>query len=78
METAQPTTFSLLFLIPLLPLIGAAINLTLGKHIQDRFGKGAIHGLAIAMPGLSALIALFGVLPGVLHNHAGVTQHLWD
>ncbi|MFH1811131.1 MAG: proton-conducting transporter membrane subunit [Pseudomonadota bacterium] len=77
-DLSEPTTSSLLFLIPLLPLLGALVNLTLGKHIQDRFGKAPIHWLAILMPGLSAVIGWTVVLPGVIHNKAGLYQYLWD
>ncbi len=38
---------SLLFLIPLLPVLGAVVNGILGSTIQARFGKKAVHGIAI-------------------------------
>ena len=76
--TAGPQSSSLLFLIPLLPLIGASINLLFGKRIQDKMGKAPIHGLAILMPGLSALIAWTLILPKVIAHKPGLHQHLWD
>src|SRR5215475_5263887 len=49
---------SLLWLIPLFPLIGATINGLFGKKIQEKFGKTAIHAIAIGAMAVSALIAL--------------------
>src|SRR5215831_20220890 len=49
---------SLLWLIPLFPLIGATINGLFGKKIQDKFGKTAVHTIAIGSMAVSALIAL--------------------
>jgi len=48
-----------LWLIPVLPLIGALINGTLGMNLHRRYGEKPIHTVAIAMPGLSFLIALY-------------------
>src|SRR5512136_158804 len=47
-----------LWLIPLFPAIGAAINALLGVRIQRALGKKAIHGVAIGMMTLSFLVAL--------------------
>src|SRR4051794_22266880 len=41
------TPVSYLRFIPLLPLIGAAMNGILGAPIQKRFGKGAINLIAV-------------------------------
>ena len=54
--------FNLLVLIPLFPLIGAAINGIFGKLIQDRFGKKAIHTVAIGAMTLSLLVTLVAFL----------------
>ncbi len=48
--------FGFLWLVPLFPLVGAAINGILGKRLQDRFGRKAVHGIAIgAMLGAAAV-----------------------
>jgi NADH-quinone oxidoreductase subunit L len=49
---------SLLWLIPLFPLLGATINGLFGKKIQDKFGKTAIHSIAIGSMAIAAIIAL--------------------
>ena len=45
MHEAAPVLqeFPLLFLVPLLPLIGAVWNGVMGKTMQRRFGHAAIH-----------------------------------
>src|SRR5579883_3255371 len=48
-----------LFLIPLLPFLGATINGIFGKKLQDRFGKAAVHTIAIGAMALSAAVALY-------------------
>jgi len=54
----QVVEFGGLFLIPLFPLIGAAINAILGYHLQKRFGRWAVHTIALA-----AVVASFGAGP---------------
>src|SRR5215831_13740992 len=49
---------SLLWLIPLFPLIGATINGLFGKKIQDKLGKSAVHAIAIGAMALSAIVAV--------------------
>src|SRR5262249_8932469 len=49
---------SLLWLIPLLPLLGAAINGLVGKKLQDRFGKKAVHTVAIGSMVLASIVAV--------------------
>ncbi len=71
--------FPLLFLIPLLPLIGAAYNGLLGPRLQRRFGKGVVHLPAIVLPWASFVIALAAFIT-LSRQEAGsaVYQHLWD
>ena len=54
----QTTPYHLLFLIPLLPLIGATINGLLGKRLQDKVGKAAVHTIAIGAMAGAAVVAL--------------------
>src|SRR5690349_1222822 len=49
---------SLLVLIPLFPLLGATINGLFGKKIQDKFGKTAVHSIAIGSMVIAAIIAV--------------------
>src|SRR5262245_60766811 len=56
LQTTHP--YKLLLLIPLFPFIGAAINGIVGKKLQDRFGKRAVHAIAIGAMCLSALFAI--------------------
>ncbi|HEX7598803.1 MAG TPA: proton-conducting transporter membrane subunit, partial [Polyangia bacterium] len=55
-EPLAITHVNFLWLIPLFPLIGAFINVTLGLRLQRRFGKQVNHGIAIG-----AMVASFGV-----------------
>jgi len=50
-------TVSWLFLIPLFPLLGAAINALAGAAIQKRWGKRANHAIAIGAMVLSCVVA---------------------
>jgi NADH-quinone oxidoreductase subunit L len=61
----QPESFPLLRFIPMLPALGAAVNLIFGAKIQARFGKKPIHYLAcgtVAVSFLLALVAFFKML----------------
>jgi NADH-quinone oxidoreductase subunit L len=49
---------SWLWLIPLFPFIGAALNAFFGKRLQDTIGKKAVHTIAIGMMTLSAIVAV--------------------
>jgi len=53
--TPAPT----LWLIPLLPMIGAAILGVLGAPLQRRFGKGIVSAVAVGAMGLSTLVAIY-------------------
>src|SRR5262249_46251392 len=48
-----------LWLIPLLPLLGAAINGILGATLQKRFGKPVIHGIAVGVMALAGILAWY-------------------
>ncbi|RMH72747.1 MAG: NADH-quinone oxidoreductase subunit L [Gemmatimonadetes bacterium] len=47
----------IIWLIPILPLLGAAINGFFGKKVQTTFGKTPIHLLACGTVGLSFILA---------------------
>jgi len=47
-----------LWLIPLFPFVGAVLNGFFGKKLQDRFGKSAVHTIAIGMMTLAAIVAI--------------------
>jgi NADH-quinone oxidoreductase subunit L len=59
-----------LWLIPLFPFVGAVINGLFGKKLQDRFGKAAVHTIAIGMMTLAAAVAL-----GAFVKLLGVPAH---
>jgi NADH-quinone oxidoreductase subunit L len=46
--------------IPLLPLLGASINLLIGARIQRRYGRGAVAAIATVLPALSFVIVVAG------------------
>ena len=48
-----------LWLIPLLPAVGAFINLVFGALIQKRLGKTPIHAVAVGTMVLSSCVAIF-------------------
>src|SRR5687767_8710778 len=50
---------SLLWVIVLAPLVGAAINGIFGKLIQDRFGKKANHAIAVGAMLVAAAFAVY-------------------
>jgi NADH-quinone oxidoreductase subunit L len=55
-------TSTLLRWIPLLPLIGAAINFLVGARIQKKFGRGGVAGLATLMPAMSFVLVVMSFL----------------
>ena len=55
----QVHPWSLIRLLPLFPFIGAVINGLFGKKIQDKFGKSAVHSIAIGVMGCAAVVAIF-------------------
>jgi NADH-quinone oxidoreductase subunit L len=70
--------FPLLFLIPFLPLLGAAYNGLLGARLQKRYGEGIVHWPAVVLPWISFIIsfAAFVKLAGAGHG-AALYQNLW-
>ncbi len=67
-----------LFLIPLFPLIGAALNATLGATLQKRFGRGAVHGIALAAVFASLAVAARAIWEVASQGNGVVlTQTLW-
>src|SRR5687768_10709575 len=66
----QTVAVNWLWLIPLFPFVGAVINGILGKKLQDRFGKTAVHVIAIGAMTLSAIVALMAFVKLLgLHGH---------
>ncbi len=51
-----------IFLIPLFPLIGAAVNGILGYWIYKKFGEKGIHTIAVTAVILSFLVTFYGYL----------------
>ena len=54
----QYKTISWLWLIPLFPFLGAALNGFFGKVLQDRYGKKAVHAIGVGMMTASAVVAV--------------------
>jgi NADH-quinone oxidoreductase subunit L len=48
-----------LWLIPVLPLLGAFINGAFGLKLQRRFGEKPIHSIAVLLPAVSFFITLY-------------------
>ena len=69
---------NLLRWIPLLPLIGSAINFLVGSRIQKNFGRGGVAALAIAMPALSFVLVVvsFLQLAGYPADERFITDHV--
>ncbi|HET6890338.1 MAG TPA: NADH-quinone oxidoreductase subunit L, partial [Pyrinomonadaceae bacterium] len=60
--------YSYIWLVPLLPLVGAAINGLLGRKF--RFSEGLIGGIAVGSVALSFLISLAAVFTYTFGSHA--------
>jgi NADH-quinone oxidoreductase subunit L len=71
---------SILLLIPLFPLIGAMINAFIGVRLQEKYGKRAVHGIAILMPSISALLSwiVFFQLMALSPESRALSQVGWD
>jgi NADH-quinone oxidoreductase subunit L len=69
-----------LWLIPLFPLIGAAINATVGLRLQRAYGKKAVHTIAIGAMVLSFLVAVraFAQMLGLDAEHRFLQDTLWN
>jgi len=80
MPTLTPhTLFGLLWLIPVLPLIGAAINGLFGAHLMRKFGPRINHIIAILLPTGSfviTVVALF-TLMGLPEEGRALHQNLF-
>jgi NADH-quinone oxidoreductase subunit L len=50
---------SYLWLIPLFPLVGAAVNALFGLRLQRAYGKKVVHTVAVGAMALSFLVALY-------------------
>jgi NADH-quinone oxidoreductase subunit L len=48
-----------LWLIPVLPLMGAFVNGVFGRNIQRKYGEKPIHSVAVLMPTLSFFVTLY-------------------
>jgi NADH-quinone oxidoreductase subunit L len=71
-------SFPLLFLIPLLPAIGALYNGLLGLRMQRRFGPAAVHLPAVILPWGSFVVALAGFISLASAGHnVSLYQNLW-
>ena len=80
LQIVHPHAWGYLFLIPLFPLLGAAINAFLGLRLQRRYGKRANHIIAIAAMALSCLVAevaFWGVLFGKPPEERFIRDQLW-
>src|SRR5438552_11037265 len=69
-----------LFLIPLFPVIGAAINAVFGLRIQRTYGKKWNSYIAVGAMTLSFLVAVVAFIqllaqPG---DHRFLLDHLWN
>ena len=79
-QTARAVEIGWLWLVPIFPLIGSAINAFLGLRLQRRFGKRANHAVAIAAMVLSCIAceAIFWtqMWPRAPHERF-LENHLW-
>jgi NADH-quinone oxidoreductase subunit L len=77
---AHAIQVSWLWLIPVFPLIGSAINAFLGKRLQDSMGKRANHAIAIGAMLLSCiaceLVFWTKMFPAEPHDRF-LEDHLW-
>src|ERR1700729_1181364 len=77
---ANAIQVSWLWLIPVFPLIGSAINAFLGKRLQDSVGKRANHAIAIGAMLLSCIVCELvfwtKMFPAEPHNRF-LEDHLW-
>jgi NADH-quinone oxidoreductase subunit L len=75
----MPHPVPFLFLIPLLPAIGALVNVAYGWKLQKTVGKKAVHFIAIGSMSLAALVAVisfFTLVSAGFHEHY-LYQKLW-
>ena len=67
--------FPLLGLIPLIPLVGAALTGLFGSRIFKRHGEPAIYWPAILLPWVSFVIAVWGLVALAGAGHGAVLHH---
>ena len=69
-----------LALIPLAPLLGAAYNGLLGRYMQQRFGKPAVHIPAVLLPAISFAVtaAAFVKMLSLPADERTLLCHLWN
>jgi NADH-quinone oxidoreductase subunit L len=69
-----------LWLIPAFPLAGAALNAFLGARLQKRYGKRAVHAIAVGAMVLSCVVAEIAFWKMVFAHHPQerfFENHLW-
>src|SRR3989449_7745592 len=69
-----------LWLIPAFPLLGAALNALLGARLQKRYGKRAVHAIAVGAMVLSCAVAEIAFWKMVFAHHPQerfFEDHLW-
>ncbi len=66
-----------LFLMPLVPLIGALINGCFGLKLQQRAGKGAVHAIAVGASVATFVLALVAFF-SMRGSETILYQRLWD
>ena len=73
-------TVDFAWLIPAFPLVGSALNCFLGKRLQDRFGKRAVHAIAISAMVASTAVAwtVFAKLLALPPEERYLTDRLWN
>ncbi len=69
-----------LWLIPAFPLVGAAINATVGWKLQRLYGKRVVHAIAVGAMALSFALACaaFVVMVGLDGEHRFLQDTLWN
>ncbi len=72
------TDWNYLWLIPFLPLLGAFINATIGKRLQERIGESAVSFVGITLPWTSFVIAAIAFKRLISEDEdAFLYNHLW-
>ncbi|MCK5690382.1 NADH-quinone oxidoreductase subunit L [Myxococcota bacterium] len=66
----QVTNFSWLWLIPVMPLVGAFINGMFGMQLMKKFGPNINHIIAIIMPSISFVVTVIAFI-----KLAGLDEH---
>jgi NADH-quinone oxidoreductase subunit L len=78
-EIAQATDVPWLWLIPLFPLLGCAVNTAFGPRLQKRYGRAPVHGIAIGAMVLSCIVAevAFWKMFATPAHERFFEDHLW-